>query len=384
MRTVVWLFLISTLGIGIQCSPYSSLEQVDVFVSGTEGYDTFRIPVLLPLPDSTLLAFCEGRKDDRGDAGNIDMVMKKSVDGGRTWSDLQVVWNDMDNTCGNPCAVLDETTGVIWLLMTHNLGEDHEAEIIKGTSVGTRTVWVSSSRDLGMTWTPPQNITNTAKRTDWTWYATGPGIGIQLQTLPHSERLVIPCDHKTSGPEVTYHSHVIYSDDHGQNWTIGGTTPHGFNECQVVELSDGRLMLNMRRSRQNKTIYRGIAYSADGGGSWTDVGYDSTLISPRCQASLMRYPHPDGKRDWLFFSNPADPTDRIRMTVRYSPDGGQSWPRQVLLHAGPSAYSCLAPLPDDAVACLYERGDVPADDRTPGNPYERITFARMTLDSFLR
>ena len=183
-----------------------ALEQVDVFVSGQDGYHTYRIPAALRAANGDVLAFCEGRKTAGGDSGNIDLLMKRSRDGGRTWGPAQVVWDDEDNTCGNPCPVLDESTGTLWLLLTHNLGTDRERDIAARTAKGSRTVWVSSSKDHGSTWTKPVEITSTTKDPSWTWYATGPGVGIQVKSGPHAGRLVIPCDPqlgvRASAPEL--------------------------------------------------------------------------------------------------------------------------------------------------------------------------------------
>src|SRR5262245_20964667 len=154
--------------------PTQELHRSDVFIAGADGYHTYRIPSLIVTTKGTVLAFCEGRKRGRGDAGDIDLLLKRSSDGGQTWSDSQVVWDDGDNTCGNPCPVVDRDTGTIWLLLTQNLGVDTEAQIIDQTSRGTRTCWISRSSDDGQTWAKPIEITRDVKRPDWTWYATGP------------------------------------------------------------------------------------------------------------------------------------------------------------------------------------------------------------------
>ncbi len=124
------------------------------FVSGTDGYHTYRIPALIVSKRGTLLAFCEGRKNSMNDTGWIDTLLKRSIDGGRTWSERQVVWNDRTNTCGNPCPVVDQQTGVIWLLMTWNRGDDEEGRIIARTSKDTRRAYVTCSADDGRTWSP--------------------------------------------------------------------------------------------------------------------------------------------------------------------------------------------------------------------------------------
>lgn len=338
-------------------------EQVEVFVSGTEGIPTYRIPSILASPKGTLLAFCEARRRGRGDSGDIDLVLRRSTDGGTTWSPLEIVWDDGPNTCGNPCAVVDRTTGTIWLLVTHNLGEDAERAIIAGTSRGTRTVWAIRSDDDGLTWSRPVEITPSVKRPEWAWFATGPGVGIQTR----DGRLVVPCDAIEAGGKRAF-SLVILSDDGGRTWRAGGTVGETWNECQVVERSDGSLLLNMRnhgsRSRQ-----RGIAVSRDGGRTWSEAAPDPVLVEPVCQASLIRYSWEPSR---LLFSNPADPSRRARLTVRMSSDEGKTWSSGRVLQEGPAAYSCLVALPDGRVGCLYEAGRE--------HPYEKIVFARFGLE----
>ncbi len=336
-------------------------EQTALFSSGQDGYHTYRIPALIVSKKGTLLAFCEGRKNGRGDAGDIDLLLRRSFDNGRTWTKTQVVWDDAANTCGNPCPVVDQKTGAISLLLTHNIGSDSQAMIEKGTSKGTRTVWLARSEDDGASWTKPIEITQGLRKPNWTWYATGPGVGIQLK----SGRLVVPCDHYLAGSRAQY-AHVILSDDAGKTWKLGGIVGPKCNESQIVELDNGNLMLNIRSYRGNNR--RLVALSKDGGETFGELLEDKTLIEPVCQASIVRYP---GAKGGLLFSNPAS-TKREKMTIRLSRDEGKTWPLATLLHAGPAAYSCLAALPDGAIGCLYERGDKHA--------YENITFAKLPRD----
>ena len=354
------------------------IERAAVFVSGKGGYHTYRIPSVLVTAKGTLLAFCEGRKRGGGDAGNIDLLMKRSTDGGRTWSAQQVLWDDGPNTCGNPCPVVDEATGTIWMLNTWNRGSDGERAIIADKSTDTRRVFVYRSRDDGRTWTKPVDITKSAKRPEWGWYATGPGVGIQLRRGLRKGRLVIPCDHSSLAyRDHKYGSHAIYSDDAGATWQLGEAIRPAVNECQVVELSGAgapRLMMNMR-SYAGKGC-RAVATSADGGRTWSKVRHAADLPESVCQASLIRRGASDAPagrpRRRLLFSNPAVTRGRTRMTVRVSYDEGKTWPVSRLLHAGPAAYSCLAALPDGAVGCLSEAGRK--------HPYETIVFARFSLD----
>jgi len=364
---VVCVWLLSSHSTAI-CQETSIFEEKDIYTSGMDGYHTFRIPAVVVSTKGTVLAFCEGRKKGLSDAGDIDLVLKRSFDNGEIWQSIQIICDDGTNTCGNPCPVVDRETGTIWLLSTHNLGIDHEGKIWDGTSKGTRTVWVMKSDDDGLSWSEPQDITASTKQSNWTWYATGPGVGIQLK----SGRLVIPCDH---GVAVSrdYHSHVIYSDDHGKPWKLGGTVPdRTTSECQVVERVDGSLLINIR-NYPAKTRCRTIATSRDSGLTWSETSLDHTLVGPGCQASLLRFTdelHQDKNR--LLFSNPADSKERIRMTVRLSYDEGETWQASRLIHEGPSSYSCLAVLPDMTIACIYEGGEK--------HRREKIAFARFNLE----
>jgi sialidase-1 len=323
----------------------------DVFTSGVGGYHTYRIPSLLVTPRGTLLAFCEGRKTGPADGGDIDLLVRRSDDGGRTWGPTTLVHEEGGTqpvTIGNPCPVVDATTGTVWLTFCRDNDD----------------VLVTSSRDDGRTWAPPRAITASVKRPGWTWYATGPGVGIQLVRGPHAGRLVIPCDHRegVDGKPLTF-SHVFFSDDHGKTWSLGGTVDRHTNECQVVELADGALLINMRNywgrdgGQPDRGGRRAVARSRDGGATWSPLEFDATLIEPVCQASLIAMPRPGRPAEVLLaFSNPASTTARRALTVRVSGDEGKTWPVTIPVESGPAAYSCLAPLPGGRVGLLYERG----------------------------
>ncbi|GAA5220190.1 sialidase family protein [Membranihabitans marinus] len=345
-----------------------------LFESGKDGYDTYRIPAMVTAQNGDILAFCEGRKDGRGDAGNIDIVLKRSSDNGQTWTRQQVIWDDGQNTCGNPCPVVDKVTGEIHLLLTHNLGHDHEGDIIHKKAESTRTVWVMSSKDHGLTWSSPRNITSTTKDDSWGWYATGPGNGIQIEHGPNKGRLIIPCDHsyddekgKVRGGPYEYGSHVIYSDDHGQSWQLGGVIRPKVNECQMVELADGNgtLLMNMRSYFGENKRTHSISY--DGGRSWTKPYDVDELVEPICQASILRIQWPnDFNKSVLAFLNPATSKGRHNMSLRWSLDEGKTWPGIYTLYPGPAAYSSMSMTANGALAVLYECGE--------SNAYEKIQF----------
>ena len=340
----------------------AQLVHVDVFRSGEDGYHTYRIPAIIRTTKGTVLAFCEGRKHSARDWGDIDVLVKRSRDGGRTWSAAIKVADFGEDTVGNPAPVEDRRSGTVWLLLTRNPGHVPEKNILPGLEGPTRTVWLTYSKDDGLSWAPPVEITRSVKRPEWSWYATGPVNGIQLR----SGRLVIPCDHVVRADLSQRYSHVIYSDDGGRSWQIGGAVGPDCNESTVAELSDGTLMLNMRSyAGRNR---RAVALSSDGGLSWSAPAFDETLVEPVCQASLIGIGK--GKRRVLLFSNPAS-TQRVNMTVRLSRDDGKSWVAFRTVYQGPSAYSNLVELGRGVVGLLYERGEK--------SPYERISFARFPL-----
>lgn len=352
------LLVLGVLGTVCYAAAEDEPTQVDVFHSGKEGYHTYRIPTVIGTPQKTLLAICEGRKTGRGDHGDLDLVLKRSRDGGKTWGPLELIYEEGGEakiTIGNPAPVVDADTGTIWLPFTRDNDD----------------VLVTHSDDDGVTWAKPRLITADVKKPNWSWYATGPVHGIQLTRGEHKGRLVIPCDHRVKDKQgdwnQTGRSHIIYSDDHGKTWKLGGITDWGMNECTVVEQTDGSLMLNMRSYRGHGR--RGVATSSDGGATWTKPVDDATLIEPVCQASLLRYTWPgEGGRSRVLYSNPASTKNRSHMTVRLSYDEGQTWPVSKILYDGSAAYSCLTALPEGQIGILYERDN-----------YSKITFARFSL-----
>jgi len=325
-----------------------------IFRLGGDGYSCFRIPAIIRTKSGTLLAFAEGRKNDCADEGNIDLVLKRSTDNGKTWGPLSVVWSDGDNTCGNPAPIVDQNTGRIHLLMTWNFSTDAISSINDGSSKDTRRVYKTSSDDDGLTWAAVNEITSSVKRQGWGWYATGPGHGIQLTKGANKGRLIVPCDYIEIGSGRKGYSHVIYSDDAGLNWKIGGITPataFNPNESTVAELSDNKLLLNMRTSNNNNL--RLNSTSADAGLTWTTPVSALTLIDPICQGSLVAADI--NSQHVLFFSNPAS-TTRSNMTIKMSINDGSTWTRQHTVFTGLSGYSDLALISDTQIGILYEAG----------------------------
>jgi sialidase-1 len=332
--------------------------QTTVFRRGEAGYHTFRIPAAVTTPSGTVLAFCEGRRHNRTDFGDIDLLLKRSFDGGRTWGALQVVATAGDHKVGNPTPLIDSITGVIWLPVLHQTGTAEEQQQMGRDGVGRIEVWLTCSSDDGATWADPTDITSQVQDPRSSFAIIGPGVGIQLR----NGRLLIPAYFKTGFGKETF-TNALWSDDHGKTWQHGTVCTQGANECQAVELSDGSIMLNMRNHRGDKQ--RLVAISQNGGMTWGEARLEPQLVEPVCQASIL------GCAAGMLFSNPAS-TGRTNMTVKLSRDEGKTWSAGRELWPGPSGYSCLTILNDGTVGCLYEQGD---EDYC-----ERLVFARFELD----
>ena len=330
------------------------MDRSDLFVAKVGGYRRYRIPALVVSAKGTVLAFCEARRHTGADDDEIDIQLRRSTDNGELWSESAVVVSDGDRTCGNPCPVVDHVTGAVVLPFCKD----------------NRQVFVTTSLDDGLTWSDPREITSQVKDPAWAYLGLGPGHGIQLS----SGRLLIPswCDESSGDPTwreppavwgKVQSSFAFYSDDHGDTWQGGKKLTHdASDECEAVEVEDGLLYATLR-SRQDRRC-RGLAWSRDGGETWSDVEYDPALPEPSCQAGLARF---DGNR--FLLTHPSNAEQRTELTVRLSDDGCRSWSRSRLLEPGPAAYSDLAVAPNGRILCLYE-----ADD------YDRLELASFPIE----
>ena len=358
-------------------SPAASADlpfQTDVFVGGEGGYLAYRIPTLITTPRGSLLLFCEARKSSLEDDGDIDLLVRRSDDQGRTWLPPQLVIEEGGTASikfGNPTAVVDRSTGTIWLAVNRDYLDE------KGNRQGGAFVLLHSTDD-GLTWSPPLDITKEVKGATWRHHAFGPGIGIQLEHGPHKGRLLLPGNYRESfDKRQPSWSHVIYSDDHGTTWQAGGRLGDYTNECQLVEIiTDGQpaLLFNARNHRGRAGMAelsgkRLVARSLDGGQTWSQEQMDDALSDPPCQASLFRFSFPSADEpSRILFANPAGP-GRSHLTIRLSRDEGRSWPVSRLLYEGSAAYSCLTRLPSGEVGVIFERDN-----------YARLTFAAFPVD----
>ncbi|MEV6971774.1 sialidase family protein [Hamadaea sp. NPDC051192] len=352
-----------------QSTPFFD-EQV-VYPQKSMGYFCFRIPALVRAANGDVLAFAEGRVKDCGDDEDIDIVLRRSTDNGQTWGPLQVVSEGNGSTHGNPVPIVDQNTGRVVLVSTHN----GPAPCTNGC---LRLPFVQVSDDNGATWSAAREMTEGTKP-EWNfWYATGPMHGIQLTHGPHAGRLIVGANHETYDGvgDHLYGTHLLYSDDSGVTWHIGATSAFTdgtiiAQEVTVAELPDGRIYA-LARERGTDPGHRAVAYSSDGGETFDRPFSTIGLSMPDVQGSVL------SSGDRLLLSAPAHPVAREVMSVRASYDGGltyQPWQEGKVFWWGPSAYSDLVALAGDLTGMAYEAG--------ASTPYESIRWARFN-DAYLR
>lgn len=347
-------------------------EGIKVFEPKSGAYSSTRIPALVLTKKGTLLAFAAGRIESASDWADMDLLVRRSEDGGNTWGPIQVVAERAGSKpTDNPTPIVG-ADGTIHLLYQRDYAY----------------AYYTRSTDDGLTWSPAVNITPTfdAFKEDYDWkvLAPGPGHSIQLE----NGRLLVPVWLADSDKLKPHRSHrpsriaTIYSDDNGKTWQRGALVPdaEGFknpSETMAVELPDGRVMLSIRNESEKRR--KGVSYSKDGISDWTTPSYDEGLFEPICMSSILATPYKG--TDYLLFLNPDSENipkhPRQNLTLKVSADNGKTWPVEHVVNAGISGYSDLAIGPDGTIYCLFETKLNPKDSWS-------LVLKRLTLDKLVK
>ena len=369
--------------------PY--LTKQVLFEEKTDGFSLYRIPGIVVTAKGTILAYCEARKLREADRGEIEIHLRRSIDGGETFSPARQIAHmgprlprnphmseskrgkDMggpdEQTVNNPMAIA---------------GKDGLVHMVYCVEYA-RAFYVVSEDD-GVSWSDPLGITyameNLRGELDWQVIASGPGHAIQLE----NGRLVVPFWMATYEEDAPLRKAacVIYSDDNGESWIAGEIAIRGGGEPNVAQLADGRVILTSRNT--NERNRRLASYSDDGAKNWSEPRLVEDLLEPGCMAGIVAHPGTSDKPgSVLLFSNPYTTnrkhSARQDVTINMSLDGGITWPTQKLLEDGPSAYSDLAVMPDGTILCFYESGVYPPKmKRNRDWAYANLTLARFNLE----
>lgn len=341
---------------------------------GDDGVHNYRIPALATTPKGTLIAVFDLRHDNAGDLpGHIDISAMRSTDNGQTWSRMQSILafdstepGSQGNGVGDPAVLVDPKTGDILVAGLWS----HGNRAWNGSGPGltpdeTGQLVLVRSKDDGLTWSKPINITQKIAGRDpkWRLLFQGPGRGIALT----DGTLVFAAQYRDA--DGVAHSCFIYSSDGGWNWTVSAPAIPGrrpTSESQIVQLKDGSLLLSMRdESHSGLRAWAKYTWKKNlADGTWSAPWFE--VPDPTCMASLIR--HPEGL---LLFSNPNSPRERKDLTIRTSADGGKTWSAGRLIDPRLCAYSCMTVLKDGRIGILYECGNQTSIDK--------LTFARFPL-----
>ena len=371
------------------------LTKATLFEGDQGGYKMYRIPGIVVTRKGTVLAYAEARRHTGSDWDTIDIVMRRSTDGGTTFSSLRVIARVAGKVERSPVAI-ERKQGQPGDVTYNNpvAIADHDGTVHFLFCVEYMRVFYMRSGDDGQTFTEPVEVTAAfdAFRPEYPWRvaATGPGHGIQLS----GGRLLVPVWLALGTAGNGHHPSVnatVYSDDHGATWHRSQipvlNTPQfpDPNETTAVQLADGRIQLNVRtEAKENR---RTVVTSKDGATHWSAPRLQQDLPDPICFASIVRLStRKTGGKNRLLFSNPENLTradgrdvvskDRKNLTIHLSYDEGKSWPVRRVLEAGISGYSDLAVLPEGTILCLYESGTA----QPAGFPNRLLVLARFNLE----
>jgi sialidase-1 len=295
----------------------------------------YRIPALAVSKKGTILAFAEARRVGGADVGDIDAVVRRSEDGGKTWGPEIVVWDDGANSINNPCPIVDPKNGRIWCCMgRYNPYPNANQHVVY-------------SDDDGKTWSKPRDITQAIQATiepKKKCWIPGPGAGLVMRHEKYAGRLVIP---------MGFAPLVVYSDDNGETWKGGGWGGSDGGEAKCAELLDGSLLFNGRTGQKK----RALSIVTEGGTKNAEkTWYADDLPDPSCQGAIIRHSWPTGgKPGLLLYSGPGVDAARAQGTLFGSYDDGKTWPWKQTYYEGGSGYSDACVLPDGRVAVLFEK-----------------------------
>ena len=329
--------------------------EVCLFAPGDYGSANWRIPALLCLDDGSLLMTCDRRKYNEADLPeDIDIVSRRSTDGGHTWSDPVTVaaGTGYKHGYGDAALVQCSNGDVICVFVGGNgLWASTENDPLRS--------YVCRSTDGGHTWSQPEDITaqlwgsqasNSICR-NYKGSFFGSGNGLRLTRGDKAGRIMFAAAMVRKTGNNILDNFVVYSDDDGHIWRVSDRAYSGGDEAKLMELVDGQILISVRQSGM-----RGYNHSTDGGATWGTQGRWQSLNTNACNGDILRVMATDRNDscNLLMHSLPHSST-RENVSLYSSYDEGQSWQHTSTLFEGPSVYSSLTLMPSGSIGVILEK-----------------------------
>ena len=341
-----------------------------LFQPGDYNSTNYRIPGVITAKDGSIVAVTDKRKYNQGDLPeDIDIVCRRSTDGGHTWSEPYTIAQGTGYNHGFGDCVLAWTNDDNGLI----------AGFVGGVGLWNSTPsnpirsYIARSYDNGQTWTEPEDITdfifgsNCVVPEHRTWRASFFGSGNGLITSTGRIMFVAAIRETTAQSLSNY---AVYSDDNGITWHVSGRASVSGDEAKVTELVDGRILMSIRHNGK-----RWYNISNDGGETWQS--YTSTwndITAPACNGDMIRYTSVNQgfNKNRLLHSVPFG-SSRTDVSVYISYDEGETWPVRKCIVPYSSAYSSLCVLPDGTIGLYVE-------EEYPGNSGYSTVFYNFSLE----
>lgn len=341
-----------------------------LFQPGDYNSTNYRIPGVITAKDGSIVAVTDKRKYNQGDLPeDIDIVCRRSTDGGHTWSEPYTIAQGTGYNHGFGDCVLAWTNDDNGLI----------AGFVGGVGLWNSTPsnpirsYIARSYDNGQTWTEPEDITdfifgsNCVVPEHRTWRASFFGSGNGLITSTGRIMFVAAIRETTAQSLSNY---AVYSDDNGITWHVSGRASVSGDEAKVTELVDGRILMSIRHNGK-----RWYNISNDGGETWqSSTSTWNDITAPACNGDMIRYTSVNQgfNKNRLLHSVPFG-SSRTDVSVYISYDEGETWPVRKCIVPYSSAYSSLCVLPDGTIGLYVE-------EEYPGNSGYSTVFYNFSLE----
>ena len=325
---------------------------------------------MITAKDGSIVAVTDKRKYNQGDLPeDIDIVCRRSTDGGHTWSEPYTIAQGTGYNHGFGDCVLAWTNDDNGLI----------AGFVGGVGLWNSTPsnpirsYIARSYDNGQTWTEPEDITdfifgsNCVVPEHRTWRASFFGSGNGLITSTGRIMFVAAIRETTAQSLSNY---AVYSDDNGITWHVSGRASVSGDEAKVTELVDGRILMSIRHNGK-----RWYNISNDGGETWqSSTSTWNDITAPACNGDMIRYTSVNQgfNKNRLLHSVPFG-SSRTDVSVYISYDEGETWPVRKCIVPYSSAYSSLCVLPDGTIGLYVE-------EEYPGNSGYSTVFYNFSLE----